>query len=53
MLNAIKLRMFTKAVILKVERGQELEEVLEEYTKLDEGEKEQLREAVKDAIESD
>lgn len=46
MLSNIKLRMFTKAVLLKMKSGQSLEEVLNDYTKLTDEEKQQLREAV-------
>lgn len=46
MLSNVKLRMFTKAVLLKMKSGQSLDDVLNEYTKLTEEEKQQLREAV-------
>lgn len=46
MLSNVKLRMFTKAVLLKMKSGQNLDDVLNEYTKLTDEEKQQLREAV-------
>lgn len=46
MLSNIKLRMFTKAALLKMKSGQSLEDVLNDYTKLTDEEKQQLREAV-------
>lgn len=45
MLNALKLRMFTKAVQIKLNRGEELEDILAQYTALTDEEKAQLREA--------
>lgn len=52
MLSNLKVRMFTKAIKIKLDRGEELEEVLSQYTKLNEDEKNQLREAL-NAAESD
>ena len=46
MLSTLKVRMFTKAIKIKMERGEDLEEILEQYTKLTEEEKDQLREAL-------
>lgn len=52
MLNALKLRMFTKAVEIKLNRGEDLEDVLAQYTALNDAEKQQLREAVTGAAEN-
>lgn len=52
MLNTLKLRMFTRAVQIKLDRGENLDEVLVQYTKLTDEEKEQLREAVTGAAEN-
>lgn len=52
MLSGLKLKMFTKAVQIKMSRGEELETILAQYTALSEEEKGQLREAVKGAAES-
>lgn len=52
MLNALKLRMFTKAVEIKVNRGEDLEDVLAQYTALDDEEKQQLREEVTGVAEN-
>lgn len=52
MLNALKLRMFTKAVEIKVNRGEDLEDVLAQYTALNDAEKQQLREAVTGVTEN-
>ncbi|WP_405382649.1 hypothetical protein [Phascolarctobacterium sp.] len=46
MLSPVKLRVFVKAVIVKVKAGAELDAVINSYTNLDDEEKEQLREAV-------
>lgn len=47
MLSNLKLKMFSKAIKIKMERGEDLEDILNQYTKLTDEEKEQLREAIK------
>ncbi len=46
MLSNLKVKMFAKAIKIKMERGEDLEEILNQYTKLTDEEKEQLREAI-------
>lgn len=53
MLNPTKLKLFVKAVILKVKAGEDLDEVINSYTKLSQEEKEQLREAVEKELHPD
>lgn len=46
MLNTVKLRLYVKAVTIKMERGEKLETILSAYTKLKAEEKEQIRKAI-------
>lgn len=46
MLNTVKLKLYVKAVTIKMERGEELETILSAYTKLKAEEKEQIRKAI-------
>jgi hypothetical protein len=50
MLNPVKLRLFTKAVIIKVKAGAQLADVIDSYTALSDSEKKQLREAVENEL---
>lgn len=47
MLSNLKVKMFSKAIKIKMDRGEDLEKILNQYTKLTNEEKEQLREAIK------
>ena len=47
MLSNLKVKMFLKAIKIKMERGEDLEDILNQYTKLADEEKEQLRGAIK------
>lgn len=47
MLSNLKVKMFLKAIKIKMERGEDLEDILNQYTKLTDEEKEQLREVIK------
>ena len=47
MLSNLKVKMFLKAIKIKMERGEDLEDILNQYTKLTDEEKVQLREAIK------
>lgn len=53
MLSPVKLRVFVKAVIVKVKAGAELDAVINSYTNLDDKEKEQLREAVLEELQKE
>jgi sRNA-binding regulator protein Hfq len=52
MLNAVKLRLFKRAVEIKLKNGEDLDTVINSYTALNDEEKQQLREAVKNDTES-
>ena len=47
MLSNLKVKMFVKAIKIKMQRGEDLEEILNQYTKLSKEEKKQLREEIK------
>lgn len=46
MLNTVKLKLYVKAVTIKMERGEELDSILATYTKLKAEEKEQIKKEI-------